>query len=459
MSVVYVAEHLALGRRVALKVLDPRLAEDERFRERFVRESRLAAALEDPNIIPIYEAGEQDGVLFIAMRRVGGTDLSVVLDNEGALDPSRAVHIIMQVANGLDAAHGHGLVHRDVKPGNILIVPPPDPSRSEHVYLSDFGLTKRAASDSGITGTGQFVGTLDYAAPEQFEGRPLDARTDVYSLGCVLYECLTGEVPYRREQNAALMYAHLSEPPPKVTAARPDLDPAIDAVVATAMAKSPVDRYSSAGALAVAARDALAERRAITSVERGAGSPPTPRKRRPRSAVAAGALAAVALVVAVLFLTRGGTSSNTLASLPPFSLVAFDPATGKVVKSIPNAVKGAKPCTTRIACVFPIAAGEGGVWLAAGPNLIRIDERSGISERVAGVPAFFPTQDSIAVGFPTVWVAAGKLLRIDPSTQRVLKPVELPDGNAIGVALSRGSAWVLADDNFLTQIDVETSRI
>ena len=257
MSVVYLAEHDWLQRNVALKVLAPQLAEDERFRERFVRESRLAASLDHPNVIPIYEAGASGGDLFIAMRYVEGTDLRTLLHEGGALEPGRAIAIIRQVAAALDAAHEQGLVHRDVKPGNVLLARQRGSEAGEHVYLSDFGLTKRSASDSGITGTGQFVGTLDYAAPEQFKGGTPDARTDVYSLGCVLFECLTGVPPFMSENEAGLMYAHLQQPPPSVTAQNADLPREIDGVVATAMAKAPIDRQQTAGALAHDAARAL----------------------------------------------------------------------------------------------------------------------------------------------------------------------------------------------------------
>src|SRR5437764_8507831 len=221
MSVVYLAEHVRLGRKVALKILSPDLARDTRFRERFVRESRIAAGLDHPNVIPVYEADETDGVLFIAMRYVRGTDLKTLIRSDGALDPGRTIRLLAQAASALDAAHSEGLVHRDVKPGNILIAQGAE--GEEHVYLSDFGLTKRPSSESGITATGQFVGTLDYAAPEQFEGKTLDARTDVYSLGCVLFESLTGEVPFRRDQDAAIMFAHLMQDPPLLTEKRSDL--------------------------------------------------------------------------------------------------------------------------------------------------------------------------------------------------------------------------------------------
>ncbi|HET9248989.1 MAG TPA: BMP family ABC transporter substrate-binding protein [Actinomycetota bacterium] len=257
MSVVYLAEHDWLQRKVALKVLAPQLADDERFRERFVRESRLAASLDHPNVIPIYEAGAAGGDLFIAMRFVEGSDLRTLLHEEGALEPARAIGILRQVASALDAAHEQGLVHRDVKPANVLLARPRGSEPVEHVYLSDFGLTKRSASDSAVTGTGQFVGTLDYAAPEQFKGETPDARTDVYALGCVLFECLTGRPPFRSGNDAGLMYAHLQEPPPLVTGERPDLPREIDRVVERAMAKSPEDRPRSARELVDDAARAL----------------------------------------------------------------------------------------------------------------------------------------------------------------------------------------------------------
>jgi serine/threonine protein kinase len=291
MGVVYLAEQVALDRKVALKVLAPELAEDPRFRERFLRESRVAASLEDPNILPVHEAGEADGALFIAMRYVRGTDLRRLIDDHGPLEPARAVAILSQVASALDAAHAEGLIHRDVKPGNVLLVP----GAPDKAYLADFGLTKRAISDSGVTGTGQFVGTLDYAAPEQFTGHPLTPATDVYSLGGVLYECLVGEPPFPRDREAAILHAHLNELPPKPTAKRPELPQAIDAVVAKAMAKKPEDRYNTAGALAAAATEA-----AVPDIDR---APAVPSRRRVRTGALMGAVtivAAAAIVAVVL---------------------------------------------------------------------------------------------------------------------------------------------------------------
>ena len=257
MSIVYRAQHLRLERTVALKLLMPELSRDESFRERFMRESRLAASLDHPNVIPIYEAGDENGVFYIAMRFVGGSTLKNILEAEGPLPADRTASILSQVASALHAAHEEkGLVHRDVKPPNILVVPGHGPDGGDHVYLSDFGIAKQRAA-GGLTKTGMFVGTADYAAPEQIEGRELDRRADIYALGCVLYETLTGGPTYEKDSEVALMYAHLLEPPPQVTHKRPDLPPEIDGVVAKAMAKSPNDRYATAPEFAAAMRKAL----------------------------------------------------------------------------------------------------------------------------------------------------------------------------------------------------------
>jgi serine/threonine-protein kinase len=255
MSVVYLAEHEGLKRRVALKLLGPTLADDDRFRDRFVRESQLAASLDHPHVITIFEAGEADGHLYIAMQYVDGTDLRRLLREAGRLDAARTLAVLRQTADALDAAHARGLVHRDVKPGNVLIAR--GGGSREQVFLTDFGLTKRATSHSGVTGTGQFIGTVDYAAPEQFEGKPLDSRADVYSLGAVLFECLAGHPPFVRDHEVAIMHAHLMEAPPRVTDERPELPGAIDGVIARAMSKDPADRYRSAGDLGSAAAAAL----------------------------------------------------------------------------------------------------------------------------------------------------------------------------------------------------------
>jgi serine/threonine protein kinase len=249
MSVVYVAEQVRLGRKVALKVLTTELAWDEQFRERFVRESHIAATIDHPNIIPIYDAGEADGLLYIAMRFVRGPDLKEIL-KRGQLGVGRTIFLIEQLASALDAAHAHSLVHRDVKPGNILLE-----ESTDHVYLTDFGVAKQTTA-RGLTSTGHFLGTVEYAAPEQIEGGTVDARTDVYALGCVLYECLTGAPPFSHGTEHAVLHAHLVDPPPSVSRVRPDLPQAFDGVIATAMAKIADERFGSCGELAHAARNA-----------------------------------------------------------------------------------------------------------------------------------------------------------------------------------------------------------
>jgi hypothetical protein len=256
MGVVYLAEHIRLGRKVALKILPPALAGDDTFRERFERESRMAAALDHPNIIPVFDADEAEGLLFISMRYVPGTDLKALLEYEGRLEPVRAVRFVEQVAGALDAAHARGLVHRDVKPGNILVA---RDGGTEHCYLTDFGLGKLTTTRAGLTGSGQFVGTLDYVAPEQVRGEGSDGRADVYSLGCIVYECLAGSRPFTRESDVAMIYAHLTDPPPRVSQARPDAA-AFDPIVLRALAKEPGARFPTAGELAAAARAATSRR-------------------------------------------------------------------------------------------------------------------------------------------------------------------------------------------------------
>jgi serine/threonine protein kinase len=252
MGVVYRATSVALNRIYALKVLAPELAEDEQFRERFKREIRIAASLHHPNVVGIHYAGEHEGMLFFVMDFVTGTDLREVLVKTGALDPNRAVDLLQQCASALDAAHRGGLVHRDVKPGNILITVK---DGEEHAYLTDFGLAKKSDTASGLTAKGHVVGTVDYMAPEQVTGAHLDARTDIYALGCVFYQMLTGKVPYERENSVATLFAHVHDPAPQLQGAITNTHPAFATVIDKAMAKEPADRYLSAGDLA---RDAAA---------------------------------------------------------------------------------------------------------------------------------------------------------------------------------------------------------
>jgi Protein kinase domain/TIR domain len=254
MAVVFRARDQRLDRPVALKLLTPGLAGDEEFRRRFLRESRAAAAVDDPHIIPVYEAGEAGGVLFIAMRYVSGGDVRALLRRVGPLPPGRAAVIISSVASALDAAHAAGLVHRDVKPGNMLI--DARPGRPDHVYLSDFGLSKSRAA-SVLTGARLGPGTVAYMAPEQIEGGEVDGRADQYALGCAAFELLCGTVPFERDQDMAMIYAHLSALPPPLSSRRADLPPACDAVLGRALAKAPDDRYPSCGEFAEALRQAL----------------------------------------------------------------------------------------------------------------------------------------------------------------------------------------------------------
>lgn len=257
MAVVYRAKDLRLDRTVALKLLAPELARNDTFRQRFTHESRVAAAIEHPHIVPVFEAGETDGVLYIAMRYVPGLDLRHLLDRSGPLPVGTALRIAAQVASALDAAHDHGLVHRDVKPGNILVAKGTDSDHPEHVYLTDFGLTKKSLSLTGFTSVGQFVGTLDYVAPEQISGRPVDGRCDVYSLACVVHESLAGGPPFQRDDDMALLWAHQYDQPPRLTEQRPDSPGALDGVLAKALAKSPDDRYDSCLEFVAALRAAV----------------------------------------------------------------------------------------------------------------------------------------------------------------------------------------------------------
>src|SRR6185437_12725847 len=255
MAVVFRARDLRLGRLVALKVLAPALAADEEFRARFIREWRAATAVEHPHIIPVYAADEAGDVLYIAMRLVSGGDLRALVRREGPLDPRRAAGLGSAVAAALDAAYPVGLVHRAVKPGNILI--DSVAGLPDHVYLSDFGLSKGIMSSAGLTGTGQFLGTPDFAAPEQITGKRTDGRTDQYALACVAFTLLTARPVFPRDDAMAVMFAHVQDLPPSAAALRPGLPPEVDLVLARAMAKSPDDRFATCGEFATTLRAAM----------------------------------------------------------------------------------------------------------------------------------------------------------------------------------------------------------
>jgi serine/threonine-protein kinase len=285
MGVVYRATELRLGRPVALKLIATEQASDPDVRERFEREARLTASIEHPNVVPVYGAGEEDGHLYLVMRFVPGTDLHHLLRQDGRLAPARAAAIVAQVGGALDAAHAAGLVHRDVKPANVLVA-------GEQAYLSDFGITRVQASDTRITDSGNWIGTVDFMAPEHLRGEPTDARADVYALGCVLYTALTGTPPFRRETVPATITAHLHDAPPRPSET-PGVPVAFDSVIARALAKDPAARYPSAGDLGHAALAAVAGERVVSARGSVATGAATPEEAEPtRIAPAAGATAA-----------------------------------------------------------------------------------------------------------------------------------------------------------------------
>jgi serine/threonine protein kinase len=308
MGVVYRAHQTSLDRNVALKVISPPLLEEDRFRRCFERESTLAASIEHPHVLPVYEAGEHEGLMFIAMQLVPGCDLGRLIATDWPLDPVIAVRIVSQVASALDAAHARGLVHRDVKPANVLIA---ERGGGLHAYLADFGLCSRAGSHTGLTGAGGFVGTPDFVAPEQITGAPVDGRADVYALGCVLFKLLTGEPPFGRDEEFWTLWAHVREDPPAVSATA-GVPPSLDAVLRRALAKDADERYRSAGELA---RDAVAalgghEETGPTPFANGSCPPSLLRRARtvvrwPRALLVA-ALAAAAALALVATTSHGG---------------------------------------------------------------------------------------------------------------------------------------------------------
>jgi hypothetical protein len=366
MGVVYRATNLRLKRTVALKVIAPWLAAEPGFHERFEREMELAAQLEHPNVIPVYEAGEgPEGELFVTMRFVDGTDLRALMVHEGRLDPRLAAELVGQVASALDAAHRKGLVHRDVKPANVLIS---YADGEPHVYLTDFGLTKRISSDSGLTRSGTVVGTVDYIAPEQVKGERVDGRADTYALGCVLFQALTGVIPYPRDTDAAKMYAHASAPVPSLLEAAPELPPQLDGVVRRAMAKSPQDRYQSAGELGRAALAAVGESEPAPTLIMDPAHPGVtaraaesraetlvapPRRSWPSSHrvwLAAAGVAVIAIVAGVVALSSSGGSSKP--PQPTTTVAAVTAAAGLSKSALDARVNAA--CTAYVNATKPV---------------------------------------------------------------------------------------------------------
>ncbi len=323
MGVVYKARDLDLDRMDALKLITPVLARDKEFRGRFVRESKTAARIKHPNVLTIYRAGEEAGFLYLVMQLVDGPDLSSLIAAEGAFDPERAVAVLVPVAGALEAAHEQGLVHRDVKPGNILV------DRETHVYLSDFGLARETTTDTGLSTTGRWLGTADYVSPEQIMGEDVDARADIYSLGCVLFQTLTGRVPYPTASDTAKLVAHATQPPPSLRELEPKLPAALDDVVAKSMARNPADRYQTASEFAAALQTAVEPPKRDAPTEKKA-KPPEPRERRKLriplgTRGARWAAAIVALLVlggigaAIGLLTTSGGGGSSIVKLPAAS--------------------------------------------------------------------------------------------------------------------------------------------
>jgi predicted Ser/Thr protein kinase len=447
MGTVYVAEQASPRRKVVLKLLRPDLSEDDAFRRRFIHESEAAASTEHPNIVPIYSSGEADGVLYIAMRYVDGEDLRQRLAREGRLPADRAVEIVSQVASALDAAHRLGLVHRDVKPGNILL--------DEHgnAYLSDFGLIKRTQVGTDLTKTGQFMGSIEYCAPEQIRGDEVDGRADVYSLACVLYECIAGRPPFKRDTEVATLYAHLEQDPPGLAPDGSGPLRELDRAVTMAMAKRPSERYASAGEFARAARHAVG----VTSGERATAPPRGPRR---RILLAVGS---VALVLAAIGLALARTSDDDGAQATGPAVTgsltnavqSIDPDTGEVLQTIGEIVY-----KTEVNRIGGFAAGEGGVWVANFASVQHVDPVSATVRALVHVDSPFLTP---IVAFRTVWIATDRQIeRINPATDELLRPIDLRPYEGIPIpsyiAAGSGAVWV-AQGEILYRIDPTTKQI
>jgi streptogramin lyase len=428
MGVVYRAVDLRLKRPVALKLIAPELAEEPRFRERFLRESELAASIDHPNIVPIYEAGEAGSALYLAMRYVEGTDLATLLEAEAPLEPARTVALLDQVADALDAAHEHGLVHRDVKPANVLIAPQ---RGREHCYLADFGLSRGAGGEQEPSLPSHLSGTVDYTAPEQIAHEPAGTSADVYSLACVLYECLAGKPPFERPRAMATLFAHTSEPPPSLRAARADLPEAIDAVILEGLAKEPEQRYATCRELTDAAREAL-----------GLGVPRLTRRGFILAASTAVAALAAASAVAAVVLTRDTEQSAVpaAAAVVPVSensLVRIDPATNRPVAAIPVGLGPER-----------VLVGEGSVWIANATDrtLTEVDPETNAVLRTVDV-AGVGRPGALAAGEGAIWIAdrgtgvqAQELWRYDPASGEL---TAMPEPlHPFALAVGAGSVWV-----------------
>jgi YVTN family beta-propeller protein len=495
MGVVYRAVDLRLGRNVALKLLSEHVSDDARFRSRFLDESRLAASIDHAGIIPIYEAGEIDGHLYIAMRYVEGTDLASLLRREGRLPPDRTLALVAQLGDALDAAHARGLLHRDVKPANALIAVE---SSAEHVYLADFGITKRIGPVTGTTATtvtagDQLVGTIDYLAPESIRGEAVDGRADLYALGCILFECLTGDAPYRRDDDVATIYAHLEEAPPRPSDRESGLPRSIDAVVARALAKEPAERYASGAALTAAARNALTGSGA-EQADRSGGRPRVlprhPRLARGRrTVVALGFLILALLAATTAVLVRRSGHPDQIALADADAVAVIDPGGPSLKAEIPTGfspshvavgygsvwvtntdaqtVTRLDPHTRTVSQKIPVGAGPNGVAVGAGAVWVvngldgTLSWVSPQADRVVSEVPIGNGPTGVCVADGAVWVADGfdrRLVRFDPDTRKT-QPVAL-DATPTDVACGGGSVWVSsASAGAVTQVDARTAAI
>ncbi len=479
MGIVYRATHLALDHLVALKVISPALASDERFRRRFEEESRIAVSIRHPNVVPIHHAGEENGLLFVTMDLIDGTDLRGLLNREGPIEPRRAARIITEVAAALDAAHARGLVHRDIKPGNILIE---GSGPSEHIYLTDFGLARLVDATTGVTATGAFVGTLDYVAPEQIRGERVDARADVYALGCVLFELLTGNPPFAaRDDKVAKMYAHLEEDAPSLRVLHPELPAGLDLVLKRALAKDPADRFPSAGDLARAVEAAVeggqtmeAERsvgigpaapgppEATTTAERlrdesTVAAPPPKAERRSRTGLfVLGGIAVAAIVVVIVVASGGGGGGGAESSR---STSTSDAKTTTTAAAPDASVAQAAVAVGKLP--VNLAHGQEGLWVTnrVGGSLSLVDGDPGkqINEFSLGLKP-----EGVTVGDGSIWVAAYSqptILRVNPDDGSVQSRIAVgaPPGN---VAFAHGSIWVAnSGADTLSKVDTSTGSV
>jgi serine/threonine protein kinase len=428
MALVFLALDERLHRQVAIKVMAPGLPPDDGFRQRFIRELRAAAAVDDPHIIPVFDAGEADGVLYIAMRHVPGGDLRSMIQRDGPLSAGRTAMIVRAVASALDAAHSAGLLHRDVKPANMLV--DARPGRQEHVYLSDFGLSKAVSQATGLTGSGQFLGTLDYIAPEQIEGGLVDGRTDQYALACSAYELLTAAPPFPREGAPAVMYAHLSEAPPSVRSRRPDIPAGVDQVLATALAKTPDKRYRTCSEFA----DALA-----TALSSAADSPPGPGRPpdRPPTEVVPHPQPARAMSSrdAPTRSALRQTAPRTGSPVPPTGEPGPRGSAGRRFGSRTLATMGAAALVAAaVAVAVVLAVSHGGPPPAASQS--QSATRSGHAA-AAGSPG--RVEDAGAVG-ATFQVTSGSGGQLDVTLTRLIDPARGTDGDSPG----KGKRFVAA---------------